>query len=169
MSGIPNVGKSSFINRISKNNRLEVANKPGVTKTNQWIRVNDKIELLDTPGILWPKFENNQITLNLSFTGTIKDEILPQTEIAYELLKFLLREYKNSVAKRYDLSMEKINEILQREQSENINIYEIMMLIGKKRGCLVSGGQIDDEKVSKIILDDFRNGKLGNITIEKAE
>lgn len=169
MSGIPNVGKSSFINRISKNNRLEVANKPGVTKTNQWIRVNDKIELLDTPGILWPKFENNQIALNLSFTGTIKDEILPQTEIAYELLKFLLREYKNSVAKRYDLSMEKINEILQREQSENINIYEIMMLIGKKRGCLVSGGQIDDEKVSKIILDDFRNGKLGNITIEKAE
>ena len=92
--GIPNVGKSSFINRISKRTTAGVGNKPGVTKQKQWIRINDKIELLDTPGVLWPKFESQEVALNLAFTGTIKEDILQRTEIAYELIKFLLKNYK---------------------------------------------------------------------------
>ena len=158
--GIPNVGKSSFINRVSKNSNLEVGNKPGVTKKKQWVRVNDKIELLDTPGVLWPKFESNQVALNLSFTGTIKDEVLPETEVAYQLLKFLLENYKTNIVERYKLTEEYINKILSRPEPENFNIYEIMQEIGKKRGCLVSGGGVDDEKTAKIILEDFRSGKL---------
>ena len=90
-------GKSSFINRVAKNSRLEVGNKPGVTRKKQWIRVNEKIELLDTPGVLWPKFESKEVALNLSFTGTIKDEILPITEVAYELLKFLIENYRENI------------------------------------------------------------------------
>ena len=167
--GIPNVGKSSFINRVSKASRLEVGNKPGVTKKKQWIRLNDKIELLDTPGVLWPKFESNQVALNLAFTGSIKDDVLPQTEIAYELLKFLLKNYKNNVSERYKISEEHIEEILNRDEPENYNIYEIMLEIGKKRGAIISGGQVDDEKVARIILDDFRSGKIGKITLERCE
>ena len=162
-------GKSSFINRVAKNSRLEVGNKPGVTKRKQWIRVNEKIELLDTPGVLWPKFENEQVALNLSFTGTIKDDVLEQTEVAYQLLKLLLEEYRKNVVERYKISEEYIEKILNREEPENFNIYEIMQQIGKKRGCIISGGEIDDEKTAKIILDDFRSGKLGNITLEKVE
>ena len=165
--GIPNVGKSSFINRVSKTNRLEVGNKPGVTKKKQWIRINDKIELLDTPGVLWPKFDNEKVALNLAYTGSIKDEILPQTEIAYQLLKYLLENYKGNIAERYKLSIDYIDEILSQNQQENFNIYEIMQEIGKKRGAIVSGGQVDDEKVARIILDDFRSGKLGKITLER--
>ena len=97
--GIPNVGKSSFINRIVKANKLEVGNKPGVTKKKQWIRINEKIELLDTPGVLWPKFEDNHVALNLAFTGTIKDDVLPQTEVAYQLLKFMLEKYRTNLCK----------------------------------------------------------------------
>lgn len=165
--GIPNVGKSSFINRVSKTNRLEVGNKPGVTKKKQWIRINDKIELLDTPGVLWPRFENEEVALNLAYTGSIKDDILPQTEIAYQLLKYLLENYRINVLERYNLSNNYIEDILNREEPENFNIYEIMLEIGRKRGAIISGGQVDDEKVSRIILDDFRSGKLGNITLEK--
>ena len=165
--GIPNVGKSSFINRVSKTNRLEVGNKPGVTKKKQWIRINDKVELLDTPGVLWPKFDNEKVALNLAYTGSIKDEILPQTEIAYQLLKYLLENYKGNISERYKLSTDYIDEVLNHNQPENFNIYEIMQEIGKKRGAIVSGGQVDDEKVARIILDDFRSGKLGKITLEK--
>ena len=165
--GIPNVGKSSFINRVSKTNRLEVGNKPGVTKKKQWIRLNDKIELLDTPGVLWPKFDNEKVALNLAYTGSIKDEILPQTEIAYQLLKYLLENYKGSISERYKLSTDYIDKVLNQNQAENFNIYEIMQEIGKKRGAIVSGGQVDDEKVARIILDDFRSGKIGKITLEK--
>lgn len=165
--GIPNVGKSSFINRITKKTSAEVGNKPGVTKQKQWIRINDEIELMDTPGVLWPKFESEEVALNLSFTGTIKDEILEITEIAYCLTKFLLENYKIKLLQRYSLDEEVVNNILEQEQPENLNIYEIMQLIGKKRGAIISGGNIDDEKTSKIILDDFRSGKLGKITLEK--
>lgn len=165
--GIPNVGKSSFINRVSKTNRLEVGNKPGVTKKKQWIRINDKIELLDTPGVLWPKFDNEKVALNLAYTGSIKDEILPQIEIAYQLLKYLIENYKGNIAERYKLSIDYIDEILCQNQQENFNIYEIMQEIGKKRGAIVSGGQVDDEKVARIILDDYRSGKLGKITLER--
>ena len=161
--GIPNVGKSSFINRISKKTAMEVGNRPGVTKSKQWIRIGKNQELLDTPGVLWPKFENNQIALNLAFTGTIKDDILERTEIAYELLKTLYPKYKQNIMDRYKISNEEISEI---ETNENY-IYELMKLIGKKRGAIISGGNTDDEKVSRIILDDFRNCKLGKISLEE--
>ena len=161
--GIPNVGKSSFINRISKKTKMEVANRPGVTKSKQWIRISKNQELLDTPGVLWPKFENEKIALNLAFTGTIKDDILEITEIAYELLKVLYEKYKTNIQERYKISNEEILEI---EKHTNY-IYELMKLIAQKRGALVSGGNTDDEKVSRIILDDFRNCKLGKISLEE--
>ena len=166
--GIPNVGKSSFINRIVKTNRLEVGNKPGVTRKKQWISINDKINLLDTPGVLWPRFEDEKTALNLAFTGTIKDDVLEQTEIAYQLLKFLLENYRQNVIERYKITLDFIKQTLSQNQPENFNIYEIMQEIGKKRGAIISGGEIDDEKTAKIILDDFRSGRLGKITIEKA-
>lgn len=164
--GIPNVGKSSFINRISKRTTAEVGNKPGVTKQKQWIRINDKIELLDTPGVLWPRFENEEVALNLAFTGTIKENILQKTEIAYQLVKFLLENYREKICERYSLSNDYIEKILSQDQPENFNIYEIMLEIGKKRGCIISGGNIDEEKTARIILDEFKNGKLGKITLE---
>ena len=165
--GIPNVGKSSFINRITKRNSAEVGNKPGVTRQKQWIRINDDVELMDTPGVLWPKFESEEVALNLAFTGTIKDDILQITEIAYCLTKFLLKNYKNNLLDRYSLDENVIDDILDQAQEENQNIYEIMQLIGKRRGAIVAGGNIDDEKTSKIILDDFRCGKIGKISLEK--
>ena len=165
--GIPNVGKSSFINRISKKNTMEVGNKPGVTKQKQWIRLSNNIELLDTPGVLWPKFESQEVALNLAFTGTIKDDILPKVEVAYRLLKFLIENHLDNVLERYKISKEEVEDILNQDDEENNKIYEVMCLIGKKRGCIVSGGNVDDEKTSNIILDDFRKCKLGNITLEK--
>lgn len=161
--GIPNVGKSSFINRIAKKNKMEVGNKPGVTKSKQWIRIGKNQELLDTPGVLWPKFENNEIALNLAFTGTIKDDILEKVEISYELLKVLYTKYKSNVIERYKITEEEIAEI---EQHSNY-IYELMQVIGRKRGALVAGGNTDDEKIARIILDDFRNCKLGKISLEE--
>lgn len=165
--GIPNVGKSSFINRIAKRTSAGVGNKPGVTKQRQWIRINDKIELLDTPGVLWPKFESEEVALNLCFTGTIKEEILDKIEIAYQLTKFLLENYRKNLCERYKLEECFVEEKLAQEQPENYNIYEIMLEIGKKRGCVMSGGKIDEEKTARILLDEFKNGQLGKITIEK--
>jgi len=165
--GIPNVGKSSFINRISKRTTAGVGNKPGVTRQKQWIRINEKVELLDTPGVLWPKFESEEVALNLAFTGTIKEDILERTEIAYHLVKFLLENYRENLCERYRLDEKYIQETLNQEQPENSNIYEIMLEIGRKRGCMMSGGNIDEEKTARIILDEFKNGKLGKITIEK--
>ena len=168
--GIPNVGKSSFINRISKKTSAEVANKPGVTRAKQWIRVNEKIELLDTPGVLWPKFESEEVGLMLSFTGTIKDDVIEKIEIAYNFIKYMLENYKENLCERYKLNIEEINNILNNEnQMENENIYEIMQLIGRKRGAIISGGNIDDVKTANIILDDFRSGRLGKITLEKVK
>ena len=167
--GIPNVGKSSFINRISKRRSAGVGNKPGVTKQKQWIRINEKIELLDTPGVLWPKFESEEVALHLAFTGTIKEDILQRTEIAYYLVKFLIENYPKQLCERYKLTEEYINEQLEyEERPENENIYEIFLTIGKKRGCIISGGNIDDEKTARILLDEFKNGKIGRITLEKA-
>ena len=168
--GIPNVGKSSFINRISKRTLAGVGNKPGVTKQKQWIRINEKVELLDTPGVLWPKFENNEVALHLAFTGSIKEDVLDRIEVAYELTKYLLEEYPEKICQRYQLKEEYIKEVMGQEfQPENQNIYEIMQEIGRKRGCIISGGNIDDEKTAKILLDEFKNGVLGKITIEKAD
>ena len=167
--GIPNVGKSSFINRISKRTTAEVGNKPGVTKQKQWIRINEKIELLDTPGVLWPKFENEDVALKLAFTGTIKETVLQKTEIAYQLVKFLLENYRERLAQRYGLNLEYIQTTLEQEQPENFNIYEIMLEIGKKRGCIIYGGNIDEEKTAKIILDEYKNGKFGKVSLEQPD
>lgn len=167
--GIPNVGKSSFINRISKKSSAQVGNKPGVTRQKQWIRLEDRIELMDTPGVLWPKFETEKIALNLAYTGTIKDDILEKVEIAFQLLKYLLAEYESRVLERYKLNKEEMEEIIKNGSEENDKIYEVMQLIARKRGAILSGGRIDDEKISNIILDDFRSGKLGRITLEKVE
>ena len=167
--GIPNVGKSSFINRISKRTTAGVGNKPGVTKQKQWIRINEKIELLDTPGVLWPKFESEEVALHLAFTGTIKEDILQRTEIAYHLVKFLIEHYPEQLCERYKLTEEYIHEQLENEERpENENIYEIFLAIGKKRGCIISGGNIDEEKTARILLDEFKNGKIGRITLENA-
>ncbi len=165
--GIPNVGKSSFINRISKKTSAQVGNKPGVTRQKQWIKVEDNIELMDTPGVLWPKFESEKVALNLAYTGTIKDDVLQTIEIGFQLLKFLIKNYKNNVIGRYKLEEKKIEEIMKSEIEENDIILKILNEIGRKRGALISGGQVDEEKTANIILDDFRSGKLGEITLEK--
>ena len=166
--GIPNVGKSSLINRISKKTSAGVGNKPGYTKQTQWIRLSDNIELLDTPGVLWPKFESNELALNLSFTGTIKDEVLEKTEIAFYLVKYLLENEEEKILQRYKLTEKDINNIRQNVQNPNEQIAEIVNLIAKKRGAIISGGLTDEEKVANIIIDDFRTGKMGRITLEKA-
>ena len=168
--GIPNVGKSSFINRITKKSSTAVGNRPGVTKQKQWVRVKENIELLDTPGILWPKLEPQEVAFHLAFTGTIKDDNLEKTEIAYFLLKYLLENKRESIINRYGISNEIIEKKLSNEdQMENENILEILYEIGKKRGAIISGGRIDEEKVSNILIDDFRTGKLGRITLEIAK
>lgn len=161
--GIPNVGKSSFINRISKKTTMEVGNKPGVTKQKQWIRIGKNVELLDTPGVLWPKFDSQEVAQNLAFTGTIKDDILDRIEIAYELLKILYDKHKEKLLERYKISEQEIKEI---ENDENM-IYSLMQIIGHKRGALIRGGEIDDEKVARIILEDFRTCRIGRITLEE--
>ena len=165
--GIPNVGKSSFINRITKKNIAQVGNRPGVTKQKQWIRLQEGIELMDTPGVLWPKFESEEVGLNLAFTGTIKDDILEKTEIAFQLLKYLINNYEKNVIERFKLDENIIKEILKSDEEENDKILKIMDIIAKKRGAILSGGRIDYEKISGIILDEFRSGKIGKITIEK--
>lgn len=168
--GVPNVGKSSLINRISNKTAMQVGNKPGVTKQKQWIRLANNIELLDTPGVLWPKLEKEEIALNLAYTGTIKSEILDQVEIAYQLLKYLISEYKENVIERYKLNSEIVEKILANNNiEENERIVEIMNYIGEKRGAILKGNNIDLEKVSKIILDEFRAGNLGKITLEKVK
>ena len=157
--GIPNVGKSSYINRATKKVSAKVGNRPGVTVQKQWIKLDKQIELLDTPGVLWPKFQSEEIALNLAYTGTIKDDIIEKTEIAYNLLKFLLMNYRNNILERYKLE----------DSNYEDDIAGLMELIGKKRGAIVSGGKVDFEKVSRIILDDFRTGKLGKISLEKVK
>ena len=168
--GIPNVGKSSFINRLANRNSLEVGNKPGVTRKKQWIKISNSIELLDTPGVLWPKFENEEVALNLAYTGTIKDDVLEKTEVAYHFLKYLIENDIDKLVKRYNLNKEEILDSLESGyRPENEIIYEVMLKIGKMRGAVVSGGNIDDLKTANIILEDFRSGKLGRITLEKVK
>lgn len=167
--GIPNVGKSSFINRIAKKTSAGVGNKPGVTKQKQWIRVNEKVELLDTPGVLWPKFGDEKVALNLAYTGTIKDDVLETIEVGFSLLKFLLKNNLNELIERYKLETEDVKQVLDDSNlDENEKALEILHKIGRKRGAVISGGDIDEEKTAKIILDDFRSGKIGKITLEKA-
>ena len=165
--GIPNVGKSSFINRIAKKNVAQTGNKPGVTRQKQWIKVSSRIELLDTPGVLWPKLDQREVATNLAYTGTIKDDVLQTVEIGFELLRTLITNYTPNLMERYKLTEEQVNEIMQNQELEpNEKVLEVMNLIGRKRGAIISGGEIDIEKVANIIIDDFRSGRLGRITLE---
>ncbi len=161
--GIPNVGKSSFINRMINKKSAEVGNRPGVTKQKQWLRVSSNIELLDTPGVLWPKFESHDVALKLAYTGSIKDELINKDEIAYNLIKYLKNNNKNELFARYKLTDDDFNSII----PEDDEALELMNMIARKRGAIISGGEIDYEKVSAIILNDFRTGKIGRVTLEK--
>ena len=161
--GIPNVGKSSFINRMTNKKSAEVGNRPGVTKQKQWVRVSSNIELLDTPGVLWPKFESEEVALKLAYTGTIKDEVIDKENIAYNLIKYLEKNHKKELFERFKLTEADFNSII----SEEDEVLTLMNIIAKKRGAIVSGGEIDYEKISSIILNDFRTGKIGRITLEK--
>ncbi len=163
--GIPNVGKSSLINRLCNKKSAVVGNRPGVTKQKQWVRIANNIELLDTPGVLWPKFEDENVALNLAYTGSIKDEVLETIEVSFKLLIYLYNNYKSNLLERYKITEGELEQI--NSEDENEKIYNLMKLIGKKRGAVVSGGEINDEKTAKIILNDFRSGKLGRITLEK--
>jgi ribosome biogenesis GTPase A len=152
--GIPNVGKSSLINRLAKRNAAKTADRPGVTKVQQWIRVGQTLELLDTPGILWPKFDDPQIGLRLAVSGAIKETILPLDDVALYALQYLADRYPQYLQKRYNLS------------DLNRTPLEIMEEIGKRRGCLARGGEINYEKVIDILLHDIRSGKMGRLSFE---
>lgn len=154
--GIPNVGKSTFINSYAGKACTKTGNRPGVTKGKQWIRLNKNLELLDTPGILWPKFEDQQVGLRLAMIGSINDEILNIEELALEAIRYLVREYPGILAERYQVT----------ESEEPLRILE---QIAENRKCLQKGNALDYTKASGILLDEFRNGKLGRITLEYPE
>ena len=151
--GIPNVGKSTFINSYAGKACAKTGNKPGVTKGKQWIRLNKNVELLDTPGILWPKFEDQMVGLRLALIGSIKDEILNTDELAVELIKFLIKEYPGILAERYNI-----------EEVENPT--DMLLKIAKSRNCLSKGNELDYSKAAILLIDDFRSGKLGKLTLE---
>lgn len=155
--GIPNVGKSSFINKLCKNSKAKVENRPGVTRRNQWFSVNKSIQLLDTPGVLWPKFENHEVAYNLAFTGAIKDQILDIEDLALKFIDTIKIDYLSNLSKRFKINSQYISDLTS---------IEILEQIAKKRGMLVSGGEIDTLRVSNMILEEFRSGKLGKITLE---
>lgn len=158
--GIPNVGKSTFINRISKNRKAKAEDKPGVTRGNQWFTINKGFEVLDTPGVLWPKFEDKIVGERLAFTGAVKDQIMDTELLAMRLLDFLKVEKNPIFLERFKL---------QNEPIENIESYELLELIGRKRGMLISGGEIDTERAAIMLLDEYRSAKLGKYTFELPE
>lgn len=155
--GIPNVGKSSFINKMVKKNRAKVEDRPGVTRGNQWYTIAKNLEMLDTPGVLWPKFDDKTVGEHLAFTGAVKDQILDIELLAVRLLDFIKKLKPADFITRFKLENEDI---------ENIDSYELLKIIGKKRGMLVSGGEIDTERAAIMLLDEFRSAKLGRITVE---
>ena len=151
--GIPNVGKSTFINTLAGKACAKTGNKPGVTKGKQWIRLNKGVELLDTPGILWPKFEDQQVGMKLAFIGSIKDEILNTEELAAEFLKFMQQHYPGIIAGKYNIE-------------ENGDVYEVLNRIAESRHCIVRGNELDVEKAAALLMDDFHSGRLGELTLE---
>lgn len=151
--GIPNVGKSTFINSLAGKACAKTGNKPGVTKGKQWIRLNRNVELLDTPGILWPKFEDQQVGLRLAFIGSIKDEILNGEELAAEFILFMGKNYPGVLAEKYAI-----------EEMEDP--YAVLAEIAESRHCLIRGNELDTNKAASLLLDDFRNGRIGRMTLE---
>lgn len=155
--GIPNVGKSSFINRISKQNRAKVEDRPGVTRGNQWFTISKSLEMLDTPGVLWPRFDDKIVGEHLAFTGAVKDQVVDVELLAVRLLDFLKKLKPADFIARFKLEDIDLDEI---------DSYELLRMIGKKRGMLISGGEIDTERAAIMLLDEFRAAKLGRITVE---
>lgn len=158
--GIPNVGKSSFINRVAKQNRAKVEDRPGVTRGNQWYSITKNIEMLDTPGVLWPKFDDRIVGERLAFTGAVKDQILDTELLAVRLLDFLRSLKPADFIVRF-----KLDDV----DLDAVDSYELLNIIGKKRGMLISGGEINTERAAIMLLDEFRSGKLGRITLEMPE
>lgn len=155
--GVPNVGKSSLINRLTGRKSTQTGDRPGVTKGKQWLSLPGNMQLLDTPGILWPKFEDPEVGLNLAFCGSIKDEILDVASLALELISLLQREYPELLVQRY-----KLEELSQAP-------LETMEAAAQKRGCILPGKKIDYERIARVVLDEFRSGKIGKITLEKVK
>ena len=154
IAGIPNVGKSTFINSFAGKAAARTGDKPGVTKGKQWIRLNKNVELLDTPGILWPKFDDREVGMKLALVGSMRDEITDSGELAAWLIRYLEKEYPDVVKKSYDVLPDN-------------DVVTVLRGIARRRGCLKAGGEEDLEKASKTLIDDFRSGRLGRITLEK--
>ena len=164
--GIPNVGKSTFINKVAKRKTARAEDRPGVTRSKQWVPIDRNLELLDTPGILWPKFEDQSVGLNLAYTGAVKDDILDVETLGCHLMCYLGQHYPDALKGGY-----KLTALPERETEENDIAYGYRLLeaAGKKRGFLISGGEVDTERMAKILLDEFRSGKLGRFTLELPE
>ncbi len=156
--GIPNVGKSSFINRLAKGKKAKVEDRPGVTKGIQWVEVDSSLELLDMPGMLWPKFENQTVSEHLAFTGAVKDDVMDIELLAVRFLELMAKKCPELISERYSI-----------EGFENDEGYDILIKIAKKRGMLISGGEVNTERAAITVIDEFRAGKIGNVSLESPE
>lgn len=156
VAGIPNAGKSSFINKMARNTKAKVEDRPGVTRGNQWYSIPGGIDLLDTAGVLWPKFDDQRVGEKLAFTGAIKDDVVDTEQLAMRLLEYLIPVYSSVIKDRY-----KLDSVISDDP------YELLCMIGKRRGMLIAGGEIDTERAAIMLLDEFRGAKLGRITLER--
>ena len=156
--GIPNVGKSTFINKVAHRKTARAEDRPGVTRSKQWVPVDRTLELLDTPGILWPKFDDTQVGIHLAFTGAIKDDVMDIEELACYLMEYLGRHYADVLVERYKIEIDEAD-----------SGYDLLTKAGRKRGFLMRGAEVDTERMARILLDEFRGGKLGHFTLETVE
>ena len=156
--GIPNVGKSTFINKVARRKAAAAGDRPGVTRGKQWITVDQGLLLLDTPGILWPKFEDPEVGMRLAYTGAVKEDVIDTETLACHFIALLAKYYPQTLSERYKL-----------EAPEGADGYDLLQLAGKKRGYLVSGGEVNTERMAKALMDDYRSGKLGKLTLESPE
>ena len=156
--GVPNVGKSTFINKVARRKSAKAQNRPGVTRGKQWVTVDGGLELLDTPGILWPKFEDPQVGFRLAVTGAVKDDIMDLETLSAQLMKVLAERYPDAIRTRYKIDL-----------PTPVNEWELLEAVGRKRGFLISGGEVDLERMARILLEEYRSGKLGRFTLEEPE